>query len=206
MDAYVASRCPTIKYKQLLLPEYGGSLENRARLTFEIIEGIRAACGPDFSVGLRLSPERFGMDLMEVREVARRAMSEGKIDYLDMSLWDVFKEPVDEACRNRRLIDWFTDLPRGNVRLGAAGKLTTGAKCQEALAAGLDFVVVGRGAILHHDFPHKVAANPAFEPAALPVSRAYLRQEGLGEAFIDYMSGWKGFVEVSEDAAPASPA
>jgi 2,4-dienoyl-CoA reductase-like NADH-dependent reductase (Old Yellow Enzyme family) len=176
---------------------YGGSLENRARLTFEIIDGIRAACGPDFSLGLRLSPERFGMDLGEVREVARRVMAEGRIDYLDMSLWDVFKTPVDEAYQDRRLVDWFTDLPRGDVKLGAAGKLLTGAKCHEAMRAGLDFVVIGRGAILHHDFPNKVAADPDFEPAALPVSRAQLAQEGLGEAFIDYMSGWKGFVEAA---------
>ena len=180
---------------------YGGNLENRARLTFEIIDGIRAACGDDFSVGLRLSPERFGMDLMEVREVARRVMAEGQIDYLDLSLWDVFKTPVDEAYQDRRLVDWFTDLERGEVRLGAAGKLTTGAKCREAVEAGLDFVVVGRGAILHHDFPKQVSANPDFEPTALPVSRAHLRQEGLGESFIDYMSGWKGFVEAT--AAPA---
>jgi 2,4-dienoyl-CoA reductase-like NADH-dependent reductase (Old Yellow Enzyme family) len=176
---------------------YGGSLENRARLTFEIINGIRAACGPDFSLGLRLSPERFGMDLGEVREVARRVMAEGRIDYLDMSLWDVFKTPVDEAYQDRRLVDWFTDLPRGDVKLGAAGKLLTGAKCHEAMRAGLDFVVIGRGAILHHDFPDKVAADPDFEPAALPVSRAHLAQEGLGEAFINYMSGWKGFVEAA---------
>ena len=185
---------------------YGGSLENRARLTFEIIDGIRAACGPDFSVGLRLSPERFGMDLGEVRDVAQRVMAEAQIDYLDLSLWDVFKTPMDEAYQDRRLIDWFTDLERGEVRLGAAGKLTTGAKCREAMEAGLDFVVVGRGAILHHDFPQQVLANPDFEPVSLPVSRAHLRQEGLGERFIDYMSGWKGFVEVPESAASASPA
>ena len=37
--------------------EYGGSLENRSRLLFEIAKGIRSACGPDFLVGVRLSPE-----------------------------------------------------------------------------------------------------------------------------------------------------
>ncbi|MAA83901.1 MAG: NADH:flavin oxidoreductase, partial [Hyphomonas sp.] len=108
---------------------------------------------------------------------------------------------VDEAYQDRRLVDWFTDLERGEVRLGAAGKLTTAAKCREAVGAGLDFVVVGRGAILHHDFPEQVFASPDFEPTTLPVSRAHLRQEGLGESFIDYMSGWKGFVEAT--AAPA---
>jgi hypothetical protein len=37
-------------------------------------------------------------------------------------------------------------------------------------------------------------ANSDFIPAKNPVSVDYLRAEGLGEAFITYMSGWKGFV------------
>jgi 2,4-dienoyl-CoA reductase-like NADH-dependent reductase (Old Yellow Enzyme family) len=45
---------------------YGGTLENRARLLFEIVAGIRAACGPQFQRGVRLSPERFGMRLAEM--------------------------------------------------------------------------------------------------------------------------------------------
>lgn len=34
---------------------YGGSLENRARFAVEIIQGIRAACGPDYPIGIRFS-------------------------------------------------------------------------------------------------------------------------------------------------------
>ena len=60
---------------------------------------------------------------------------------------------------------------------------------------GLDFVVIGRGAILHHDFPKKLEADPDFTPIALPAPEAHLRQEGLGEAFLTYMKTWKGFVE-----------
>ena len=46
--------------------EYGGSLENRVRLLFEIVEGIRSKCGTNFLLGVRLSPERFGMDIQEI--------------------------------------------------------------------------------------------------------------------------------------------
>jgi hypothetical protein len=63
------------------------------------------------------------------------------------------------------------------------------------LAANIDFVTIGRAAILHHDYPVKVAADENFVPASLPVSREYLASEGLSETFIKYMSGWKGFVE-----------
>lgn len=192
---------------QFLSPEvnqredsYGGDLENRSRILFDLVDAIRAECRAGFSLGVRLSPERFGLRLEEIRAVAQRLMHEGQIDYLDMSLWDVFKTPQEEAFQDKPLLDWFTELERGSVRLGAAGKIKTGARACEALARGLDFVVIGRGAILHHDFPRRVEADPEFEPAPLPVSEAHLRDEGLGEAFISYMRGWKGFVEESETA------
>ncbi len=35
--------------------EFGGSLENRLRITTEIVKGIKKACGPDFPVSLRYS-------------------------------------------------------------------------------------------------------------------------------------------------------
>jgi 2,4-dienoyl-CoA reductase-like NADH-dependent reductase (Old Yellow Enzyme family) len=174
---------------------FGGSLDNRTRPLFDIIDGIRARCRPGFQIGVRLSPERFGMQLEEVRSVAQRLMNEGAIDYLDMSLWDVFKEPVDEAYRGRSLMSYFTDLERGRVRLGVAGKVSRPADAQACLDAGADFVLLGRAAILNHDFPNRTAADPAFQPATLPVSRAYLRGEGLGEAFVGYMAGWPGFVQ-----------
>ena len=174
---------------------YGGSPENRARLILEIIDGVRAACRPDFNLGLRLSPERFGLSLMEVRDLAGRLLSEAKIDYLDMSLWDSFKEPVEEAYRGRTLMSYFTDLPRGEVRLGVAGKLMSAADARAMLDAGADFVLLGRAAILHHDWPQKARANPDFRPVSLPVTRAHLEAEGLGPTFVNYMSTWAGFVE-----------
>ncbi|MGB1699855.1 MAG: NADH:flavin oxidoreductase [Nannocystaceae bacterium] len=174
--------------------EYGGSLENRARFLWEIIEGIRERCRADFQVGVRLSPERFGMRLSEVLEVSQRLMDEGNIDYLDASLWDVFKEPEEPAHKGRSLLSYFLDLNRGDTRLGAAGKIETAAHVRQCLADGLDFVSLGRSAILHHDFPHRCEADPQFTPVALPVTPAHLASEGLSPVFIQYMRGWKGFV------------
>lgn len=175
---------------------YGGSLENRARIIFEIIDGIRGRTGPDFQVGLRLSPERFGLKLAEIVEVAQSVLRDGRIDYLDMSLWDVFKEPAEEEHQGRSLMSYFTALDRGNVRLGVAGKVTTPAIAAQMLDDGADYVLIGRAAILHHDFPER-ARDPAFTPVALPVTAEYLTHEGLGPAFVAYMSGWPGFVQAA---------
>jgi 2,4-dienoyl-CoA reductase-like NADH-dependent reductase (Old Yellow Enzyme family) len=179
------------------MDQYGGNLEDRARLLFEIVDGIRTTCGKEFLIGVRLSPERFGMDLLEVKEVSKRFIDEDKIDFLDISLWDVFKQPEEQAYQGQTLLSHFTALDFKNVRLTVAGKIRNGDDLQKALDSGIDFVTIGRSGILHHDFPAKVMENPKFEPTKTPVSKAYLRKEGLGEDFIDYMAKWKDFVEIN---------
>ena len=174
---------------------YGGAVENRSRIIFEIIDGIRATCRPDFQIGLRLSPERFGLKLAEIRDVAAEALRQEKIDYLDMSLWDVAKEPVEEEHQGRTLMSYFTDLPRGNVRLGVAGKIMSAKAAVEVLEAGCDFALIGRAAILRHDFPERIRRDAAYVSPSLPVTAQHLRDEGLSTSFVDYMKGWPGFVE-----------
>jgi 2,4-dienoyl-CoA reductase-like NADH-dependent reductase (Old Yellow Enzyme family) len=173
---------------------YGGSLENRARIVFEIIDGIRSHCRADFQIGLRLSPERFGLKLGEIRDVAAEVLRQAKIDYLDMSLWDYAKQPEEKEFHGRTLMSYFTELPRGNVRLGAAGKVMGAKDAQAVLDAGCDYVLIGRAAILRHDFPNRVQRDPAYQSPTLPVTEQHLRDEGLSPAFIKYMGNWPGFV------------
>ncbi len=182
---------PTINQRE---DRYGGSAENRARIIFDIIRGIRERCRPGFLLGIRLSPERFDLRLAEIRDLARRLLRAGDVDFLDLSLWDVFKEPEEPEHGGRTLLSVFTELERGDVRLGAAGKIRTPRDVARCLDAGTDFVVIGRAAILHHDFPERMRADADFAPVRTPVSADYLRAEGLGDDFIRYMSRWKGFV------------
>lgn len=174
---------------------YGGSLENRSRMTFEILEGIRSRCRPDFNVSIRLSPERFGMRTAEIASLYEDLATSGLVDFIDMSLWDVFKTCADPDFEDRRLVDVFASLERGATRLGVAGKLYSAQDCRRALDAGADFVVIGRGAILHHDFPRQCANDQDFVVRPLPATREALRGEGLSDTFIGYMGNWKGFVE-----------
>jgi 2,4-dienoyl-CoA reductase-like NADH-dependent reductase (Old Yellow Enzyme family) len=183
---------PTINQRD---DEYGGSLENRCRLLQEIIDGVRQRCRADFVLGVRLSPERFDIRLSEMRELAQQLMSDAKIDFLDMSLWDSFKDPAEEGFEGKTLLECFTELDRGDVLLGTAGKVHKPEHARRCIEAGADFVSLGRAAILHHDFPKQLRANANFEPVTNPVTADYLRKEGLGEAFIAYMSNWGGFVE-----------
>ena len=174
--------------------EYGGDLENRSRILFEIIDGVRSRCGKDFILGVRLSAERFGIKLNDSVQIAQRLMSEDNIDFLDMSLWDVFKEPEEEAHQGRTLMSFFTELDRHNTRLGVAGKIRTPREAEAALAAGADWIMLGRAAMLQHDFPNRYKANPSFRPVEMPVTRKYLESEGISKKFQGYIEGrWPEF-------------
>ena len=173
---------------------YGGGPEKRAKVLFDIIAGINQACGREFSLGVRLSPERFGQRTEEIRDLASELLVDPRLDYLDMSLWDVFKDAHDEAFAGQSLLKVFADLPRKGVALGAAGKLYSAEACERAIESGLDFVLVGRAAVIHADFPRQALANADFEMHALPVTREHLAAQGLGPKFIDYMATWDGFV------------
>ena len=106
----------------------------------------------------------------------------------------LFRSPHDEAFQGQSLLDIFAGIPRDGVALGAAGKLYGAAQCQQALDQGLDFIMVGRAGIVHHDFPQRAFADAEFVMADLPVTREHLTQERLSQTFIDYMATWKGFV------------
>ena len=97
--------------------------------------------------------------------------------------------------QDKSLLQHFTDIDYGNVKLTVAGKIMTAQNVNQLLAADVDFVAIGRAAILHHDFPKQVMKNPDFVSAKTPIAADHLRQEGLGEAFVKYMSGWPDFVK-----------
>lgn len=65
--------------------EYGGSPENRSRIVFEILSGIRKECGPQFLLGIRISPEKYGLSLNETMTFSQKLIDSQLIDFLDVS-------------------------------------------------------------------------------------------------------------------------
>lgn len=176
---------------------FGGSLDNRASPIREVISGIRARCGSQFNLGLRLSPERMQIRTDEMVELSRQLMAEGNLDYLDMSLWDCFKQAEDDEFKGKTLTELFAGLDRGKTKLGVAGQIRTGRSAQRALDEGADFVLVGRAAIAEHDFPQKVRADPAHEMPTPPFSSDYLVGQGISPPFLSYLEVF-GFVEKAD--------
>ncbi|WP_316848167.1 NADH:flavin oxidoreductase [Pedobacter psychrodurus] len=174
--------------------KYGGSMENRARFTMEVIEGIRQACGPDFQIGWRLSIERYGLRMEELRDITAEIFDRELIDYFDLALWDSAQLVREGAFQGKSMLSVFAEIPRKGVRLGAAGKIMSAQRAGQLLDEGCDFVLIARAGILQRDFPLQVKANPMYDSPELPVTADYLRQGGLSERFIETMRGWQTFV------------
>ena len=66
---------------------YGGSLENRMRFCREVVSAVRGAVGSDGIVGLRIPGDELvegGLELEEMKAVARAVENDGKVDYLNV--------------------------------------------------------------------------------------------------------------------------
>ena len=96
------------------------------------------------------------------------------------------------------MLQHFAELDKGNTRLGVAGNIRTPQDATRAMEEDIDWIMLGRAAILNHNFPELYADNPEFETPVIPVSVEYLAGEGLSPKFINYMSNW-GFVEGYDD-------
>ncbi|MBQ6663407.1 MAG: FAD-dependent oxidoreductase [Firmicutes bacterium] len=157
--------------------QYGGSLENRLRICREVIQGIRAVCGADFPVSMRLGLKSYlnylgpdggsldgenetGRTLEEGVRIAQLLESYG-YDLLscDAGLYESFYHTCPPMY-----------LPKGNyVELAAAakkvvkipvllaGRMDDPALCEDAIREGkIDGVVLGRSALADPAYPLKV--------------------------------------------------
>ena len=144
---------------------YGGSLDNRLRFTFEVLNEIRRRVGPEFIVGVRYTgDERLegGFDREDGLEISRRLKESGLVDFLnvvrghidtDAGLTDVI--PVQGMASAPHLdfageIRAATDFPTFH-----AAKIQDVATARHAIASGkLDMVGMTRA---HMTDPHIVA-------------------------------------------------
>ncbi|MGB3315794.1 MAG: NADH:flavin oxidoreductase [Albidovulum sp.] len=67
--------------------DYGGTLDNRLRLTLQVIEAVRNAVGPDLILGLRITGDELaegGLEEGECVEIARKIAATGAVDFLNI--------------------------------------------------------------------------------------------------------------------------
>ena len=64
--------------------EWGGTFENRMRFSMEVLKAVRAAVGPDFVVGMRITGDEFhpdGLTHADMKQIAAYYDATGMVDY-----------------------------------------------------------------------------------------------------------------------------
>jgi len=150
--------------------DWGGSLDNRLRFTWAVLDAVRAAVGPDFIVGLRMVADEDwekGLTREEGVEIARRLAASGKIDFLNLIRGHI---DTDAALTGVIPIQGMRDAPHldfaGEVRAATgfpvfhAAKISDVATARHAIASGkLDMVGMTRAHIADPHIGRKVAAG-----------------------------------------------
>lgn len=172
--------------------EYGGCLENRARITLEVIDNIRQKCGPDFPIEIRMSGTEIvsgGLTLEDQVEFAK--LLDGRVDLIHVTS-GTFHVP---STNQHMIPNGF--LPEGcNVYLAEAVKkavkhtpvVTVGALgspelMERILAEGkADMVALGRPLLADPELPNKLKAGR--ENEIYPCLRC---MACISESFVPYV-------------------
>ena len=68
--------------------EYGGSIDNRLRFTFEVLEAIRETVGNEFLLGIRMianEDQIGGLTIEESKEIAQKIAESRFLDFLNIA-------------------------------------------------------------------------------------------------------------------------
>lgn len=162
--------------------EWGGSLENRARLLTMITREIRAAVRPDFAVAVKLNSadfQRGGFETDDARAVIDMLAPLG-VDLVEISGGSyespaMTGRPADSRTQAREA--YFLDLARGlaadsPVPLMLTGGVSRRPVAEEVLAGGVDVVGLGTALALDPQLPARwrTSAEATASPASIRIA------------------------------------
>lgn len=194
--------------------DYGGSLENRARLLLQIVHAVREVIGRDLALGVRLCGDELiegGTTIDEAVEVARLVEASGRVDYINTS--------IGVATATLFMIEASMHVPPGyamfipsairkavELPVVGVGRFKDPIQADRALEEGhCDLVGIVRGQIADADFVAKARAGHT-DDIRLCLS---CNQECVGRMGLNR---WLGCIEnprtgreAALDAVPVSP-
>ncbi len=150
--------------------EYGGPLENRARLLLEVIAAVRERVGQDYPVWMRMDAIELdlpgGISLKDATLTAKMAQDAG-IDLISVSAYANLKNgnaftqapiPHDRA----RFLEWAAHIRQHiDIPVTAAGRLDPEVADKAIEDGKCDFVAMGRKLLADPDLPNKLSENRA---------------------------------------------
>ena len=147
--------------------EYGGSLENRARFTVEVLDRVRELCGEDFVIEARISADEIipgGMDYNETLKYIE--LIQDRIDILHVSAgvhgefgymrnwWQNYM--MDREFNVHYAASIKKEFP--HLLINTVGSIKSIDRAEEIIASGkADFVSMCRPLLADPDMPRKFA-------------------------------------------------
>ncbi|MFJ3582898.1 NADH:flavin oxidoreductase/NADH oxidase family protein [Streptomyces sp. NPDC090127] len=145
--------------------QWGGSLENRARLLLDVVRAVRAAVSPSFAVAVKLNSadfQRGGFDADDARQVIEMLEPLG-VDLVELS-GGSYESPAmtgrSADARTQAREAYFLDLAQDLVRtsplpLMLTGGITRRATAERVLDSGVAVVGLGTALAVTPDLPHR---------------------------------------------------
>ncbi len=148
--------------------DYGGTLDNRMRLSREILAAVRAAVGADYPIGMRISDYRVpgGLTAEEAGEVVRRLCTEHSVDYVSGSTGSPYNLPAMlgamDMASGYMLPSALPILAHANVPTMISGRYRTLEEADQAIREGsADMVSLVRAMIADPELVSKTLAGHA---------------------------------------------
>ncbi|MEU3828377.1 2,4-dienoyl-CoA reductase [Streptomyces sp. SID486] len=145
--------------------QWGGSLENRARMLLDVVRAVRAAVSPSFAVAVKLNSadfQRGGFDADDARQVIEMLAPLG-VDLVELSGGSyespaMSGRPADARTQAREA--YFLDLARDLVTtsplpLMLTGGITRRATAEQVLGSGVAVVGMGTALAVTPDLPDR---------------------------------------------------
>ncbi|WP_424973162.1 oxidoreductase [Dinoroseobacter sp. S76] len=151
--------------------QYGGSIENRMRLTMEVIAEVRDQVGPQFPIGIKLNAtDQLEGGLTEEDSLkVISALEKTSIDLIDISGGTYFPgaKPASDTGGEG---PYFLDFARRARRLTSKPLMLTGGfktyvQAVDALSAGVDVVGLARALVLDLSLPNAWLAGDTRAPS-----------------------------------------
>ncbi|WP_406633304.1 NADH:flavin oxidoreductase/NADH oxidase family protein [Amycolatopsis sp. WGS_07] len=169
--------------------QWGGSLENRARLLLEIVRAVRDAVSPSFSVAVKLNSadfQRGGFDADDARRVIEMLAPLG-VDVVELSGGSYESPAMSGRSADERTVAreaYFLTLAEELARTSPLPLMLTGgivrrSVAEQVLAGGIDLVGMGTALAMDPELPDKWRRG---EDAAVEVEPVAIKDKALASA------------------------
>lgn len=136
--------------------QWGGSLENRLRLSLEILREVKNVVSKyadrPFLIGYRISPEEMPQQTYGLPDtfILMDRLIEEDIDYLHFSLLNaVDQKPIDSVFSDKPISVVLNNYVNDRVPVLVAGGVTTPGMARQVLVYGVSMVAIGRTLIVN---------------------------------------------------------